>query len=531
KETGITYVTQLLYDTDTKAYYVYYRHGDTDYKLDGPHKTIEAAKDAFQINYKDKFDADWTQRETVSERWTYEIKTYETFEEIEEIEEIVNETEEIVNETEATTIITREDVAVAADDTIEKETITSTITTTRQEETVEYVTEDVIDNEREEVTKVITKTTQTGVVSQPAVAKETSWFRRIASGVDAVTDGAMALVDGVWKRTIPVITTRKAHVDEVCPIAKTSYVYFDEDVYDSVLIEKDTGLTHHMQLLFDSETKSYFVYNRWGEKETKLSGPYATIEAAKASFLAIYKEWYGLEWSQRETAISDRWTYQVKTYETIETTEEIVEIVEDYEVSELTTTERQATVGEHVFTEHSITSSHDDTTRLRTQSKTLTRNESSSGPAHSSGPSSTVVVETKKTTVLDLASMPDLPNIGIDPNTGAKDVDFLSTVESSREIQTPVRPRAWVSLHVGGWQDAPHELEGFMRLDDQSGQSLMENARDATQGKAQEATAIDNLRLPEIVALFAQKLYGHFGEELPEELTLEHLSTLGPHRR
>ncbi|KAG0361873.1 hypothetical protein BGX24_005249, partial [Mortierella sp. AD032] len=73
-------------------------------------------------------------------------------------------------------------------------------------------------------------------------------------------------------------------------------------------------------------------------------------------------------------------------------------------------------------------------------------------------------------------------------------------------------------------------LQGFMRLDDQSGQRLMESARDAAQGKSQEATPIDNLRLPEIVALFAQKLYGHFEEELPAELSLERLRQLGPHR-
>ncbi|KAI7817505.1 hypothetical protein BC939DRAFT_481141 [Gamsiella multidivaricata] len=133
-----------------------------------------------------------------------------------------------------------------------------------------------------------------------------------------------------------------------------------------------------------------------------------------------------------------------------------------------------------------------------------------------------------------IASLPQLGNVGINADTGAADgvIDLRSgTAETLRELPAHLRPRAWVSLHVGGWQDAPHELQGFMRLDDQSGQRLMEHARDAADGKAQEATAIDNLRLPEIVALFAQKLYGHFGEELPEELTLECLSNLGPHRR
>lgn len=132
-----------------------------------------------------------------------------------------------------------------------------------------------------------------------------------------------------------------------------------------------------------------------------------------------------------------------------------------------------------------------------------------------------------------VSSLPVLPDQGIDVETGASVgvIDLTSgTAEAYRELPRHLRPRAWVSLHVGGWQDAPHELEGFMRLDDQSGQRLMESARDAAQGKAQEATPIDNLRLPEIVALFAKKLYGHFGEELPAELTLDRLRQLGPHR-
>lgn len=128
-----------------------------------------------------------------------------------------------------------------------------------------------------------------------------------------------------------------------------------------------------------------------------------------------------------------------------------------------------------------------------------------------------------------------MPDVGINVETGAADgvIDYTSgTAEVYRELPLHLRPRqvqrprAWVSLHVGGWQNAPHELEGFMRLDDQSGQALMEHARSETQGKAQEALPIDNMRLPEIVALFAKKLYSHFGEKLPEELTQERLSQL-----
>ncbi|KAF9176954.1 hypothetical protein BGZ51_009367, partial [Haplosporangium sp. Z 767] len=237
--------------------------------------------------------------------------------------------------------------------------------------------------------------------------------------------------------------------------------------------------------------------------------------------------------------------------ETFEEIEEVEEIVEDYEVTEVVAREEQIIVGDKIVsTERSISSSHDDTVvrtvsevlfqegtcsdaaeLSRAQYETLTRAEVDARATASRGSASSTT-ETKKS-VFDLSNIPQLGEVGINPATGAADriIDLRTgTAKTLREMPPQMRPRAWVSLHVGGWQDAPHELEGFMRLDDQSGQSLMEEARDAAQGKAQEATRIDNLRLPEIVALFAQKLYGHFEEELPEELSMERLRGLGPHR-
>ncbi|KAG0006965.1 hypothetical protein BGZ81_005200, partial [Podila clonocystis] len=151
-----------------------------------------------------------------------------------------------------------------------------------------------------------------------------SWFRRLASGAGAgavaVASGTLTQVDGVWKRTVQVLTTRKAHVDAVAPIALTSYVYYDDEVYDAVLTENQTGVTYVTQLLFDSKTHAYYVYVRWGETDYKLDGPHKTIEAAKAAFYVTYKERFGLEWETRETTVSERWTYEVKTYETFEET-------------------------------------------------------------------------------------------------------------------------------------------------------------------------------------------------------------------
>ncbi|KAG0012095.1 hypothetical protein BGZ80_000209, partial [Entomortierella chlamydospora] len=91
----------------------------TDYQLFGPHETIEAAKDTFQLIYKERFNVEWTDRETaVYDRYTYRTKTYEIFEEVEEIEEIVNETE-------AAAIIARE--PCVTNTTAQTETTTTTI--------------------------------------------------------------------------------------------------------------------------------------------------------------------------------------------------------------------------------------------------------------------------------------------------------------------------------------------------------------------------------------------------------------------
>ncbi|KAF8992763.1 hypothetical protein BGZ52_012689, partial [Haplosporangium bisporale] len=207
----------------------------TDYKLDGPHDTIEVAKEAFQVTYKEKFGLEWETRETtVSEEWTYEFKTYETYEEIEYIEEVVEEEE-------AQVIIAREKIIEAKETKETKETV-------------------IVHDEVKAV--------------KPAVPKGSSWFKKaitvgagavvagavisagavksgahhissgaqhVASGAGSAAAGALEKVDGVWKRTVQVVTTRKGHVDAVAPVSETSAVYYDEtDVYDSVLVEKST---------------------------------------------------------------------------------------------------------------------------------------------------------------------------------------------------------------------------------------------------------------------------------------------------
>ncbi|KAF9971049.1 hypothetical protein BGZ75_002037, partial [Mortierella antarctica] len=271
----------------TKVYYVYYRWGETEYSLDGPHETVESAKKALQVSYKDKFDVEWKEREiATNDRWTYEVKTYETFEEVEEIEEVVEETE-------AAVIIAREKEIVVDDHSVQIDTLTTeikkgtvvqqtqqtvvvvdqqvkskeTVTATPEKEgvIVEATNEDIVESvavselaPEQKTVKEVVITREIGI-AKPAVPEKSSWFRRALSGAEAAALGAGALVvgagavaagvaagaahgaghaasgalhkvDGVWKRTVQVLTTRKAKVDHVCPLSKTAYVYYDDEV-------------------------------------------------------------------------------------------------------------------------------------------------------------------------------------------------------------------------------------------------------------------------------------------------------------
>ncbi|KAG0269114.1 hypothetical protein BGZ96_006556, partial [Linnemannia gamsii] len=158
------------------------------------------------------FGVQWEERETtVSERFTYEVKTYETIEEIEEIEEVVDETVAI-------DIISRNQ-GVLTEGKVITEGTTSTTVIKEEDVVVEQVhTAVIVDNKKdEEAVKEVVITKVTGVAIQPAVPKGTSWFRRIAtatvagagavaagaaSGAGSVAHGALEKVDGVWKRSV-----------------------------------------------------------------------------------------------------------------------------------------------------------------------------------------------------------------------------------------------------------------------------------------------------------------------------------------
>ncbi|KAG0312290.1 hypothetical protein BG000_006286, partial [Podila horticola] len=285
------------------------------------------------------------------------------------------------------------EIVVSEDVTVHEETITST---TEEEVTLEHTTTEttVVEETQQEIVQDVTIVKETGA-TKPAVSKGSSWFKKavggvaavgagaaaigvgavvagagavksgahhvssgvhhVASGAGSVASGALEKVDGVWKRTVQVLITRKAHVDKVAPIAETSYVYYDEEVYDSVLVEKSTGITYVTQLLFDTKVQKYYVYYRWGETEYKLDGPHETIETAKEAFQVTYKEKFGLEWSTRETTVSEHYTYEVQTYETFEEIEYIEEIVEEEQAQVILKEQKEIIVSEDVVVSEETT--------------------------------------------------------------------------------------------------------------------------------------------------------------------------------
>ncbi|KAF9123428.1 hypothetical protein BGW39_008980 [Mortierella sp. 14UC] len=190
--------------------------------------------------------------------------------------------------------------------------------------------------------------------------KSTSWFRKKVTTVDAALlsatnnsfnagahevgaskvkvdsytagNGGMSQVEGIWKRTVAITTTLKAQVDVAAPIAKTSYVYYDDDdVFDAVLIDKDSGVIHVTQLLYDDAATKFYVYTRRGHKEYKLDGPHETVESAKAAFVDKYHEKFGVQWHRRMTTVGERFVFAVKKHESLETTEIIEEIIGEAE--------------------------------------------------------------------------------------------------------------------------------------------------------------------------------------------------------
>lgn len=81
RSTGVTYVSQMLFNYVTNTYYVYLRWGESEYTLDGPYKTVEQAKSIFTTKYRETFGVSWEERTTVTNSkrlidWTETFKHY-----------------------------------------------------------------------------------------------------------------------------------------------------------------------------------------------------------------------------------------------------------------------------------------------------------------------------------------------------------------------------------------------------------------------------------------------------------------------
>ncbi|KAG0373015.1 hypothetical protein BGX24_012270, partial [Mortierella sp. AD032] len=64
---------------------------------------------------------------------------------------------------------------------------------------------------------------------------------------------------------------------------------------------------------------------------------------------------FGVQWEERETTVSERFTYEVKTYETIETCEKVEEIVEDTEAIVIVAREQGIETKDQVITTDTTT--------------------------------------------------------------------------------------------------------------------------------------------------------------------------------
>ncbi|KAG0212875.1 hypothetical protein BGX31_001379, partial [Mortierella sp. GBA43] len=186
----------------------------------------------------------------------------------------------------------------------------------------------------EKATVVESATTKTSWFRRPITATEVTSGGVVVGGTGLAEIGTIKKVDGVWHRTVQVLTTQMAKVDHKCPI-KHAVVYYDEEAYDSVVFDNESGQKHVSQLIFDSKTEVYYVYYRWNEAEYKLDGPHETVEAAKEAYVISYKQTYDIEWTERHTIVSEKWTVETFVYEEYEEVEEIEEVIEEKEALEI----------------------------------------------------------------------------------------------------------------------------------------------------------------------------------------------------
>ncbi|KAF9342182.1 hypothetical protein BGX34_008624, partial [Mortierella sp. NVP85] len=89
-------------------------------------------------------------------------------------------------------------------------------------------------------------------------------------------------------------------IDTVNPIAKQLTIYQDSETYQTILTQKSTGIMYITQLLYNVETKTYYVYLRWGDSDYILDGPYDSVDVAKEQYKTKFIQTFGVSWEERQ---------------------------------------------------------------------------------------------------------------------------------------------------------------------------------------------------------------------------------------
>ncbi|KAF9195071.1 hypothetical protein BGZ50_005292, partial [Haplosporangium sp. Z 11] len=185
QSTNVTYTIQLLYNRVTKTYYVYLRSGESDYTLDGPYESVETAKTNFKTKYADTVGFTWDEKKTIT-------NTQRTFGFSEEYHNVLSDEED---ETQQISKVYK-DAKTSSD---------------KEKVIVSQIVQVNVDSHTINEAQTSKETTNTALVArQSAVNEGNSWFRKALTGA---ASEALTKVDGVWKRTVQILTTRKAKVD------------------------------------------------------------------------------------------------------------------------------------------------------------------------------------------------------------------------------------------------------------------------------------------------------------------------------
>ncbi|KAF9397497.1 hypothetical protein BGX21_008801 [Mortierella sp. AD011] len=148
------------------------------------------------------------------------------------------------------------------------------------------------------------------------VARTEGEANEAVEGIEETVKATEVKGGGVFEPAMhkSVATIDRPSVDELCPLRKTSQVYCDGDIYSAVLTDILRNVTCVIQLLYCNEARAYYIYYRYGESDCHLDGILMDSASAKLAFNVTYKDIFGVEWSERETAYSEHWKYEATSF-------------------------------------------------------------------------------------------------------------------------------------------------------------------------------------------------------------------------